>query len=230
MQDTPEQEPLSLTEHVADKLREMVIRGQLAPGQHIVERKLCAELSVSRTPMREALKLLRQDGLVEIFRNRGARVAPYTAEDAIDLFEVISGMESIAASRAAERITDTELDALQEQHARIVHFHKTGNLDDYFPANSAVHAAILRIAANPVLANAHRRLMLLAQRGRYMAIMNPERWNQAVSEHGALMASLEARDPDAAREIWSGHLMNTGISVAAALRADSEQSDQQAEF
>ncbi len=92
--------PLSLTEDVADRLRDMVIKGRLKPGEHLVERKLCAELSVSRTPMREALKLLRQDGLVEIYRNRGARVVPYTAESAIDLFEVISGLESIAAARA----------------------------------------------------------------------------------------------------------------------------------
>ncbi|MEL6523361.1 MAG: GntR family transcriptional regulator, partial [Pseudomonadota bacterium] len=81
---------------MAEVLRTRILRGELKPGQHVVERKLCAELDVSRTPMREALKILRQEGLVEILKNRGARVTPYSAEDALNLFEVISTLESQA--------------------------------------------------------------------------------------------------------------------------------------
>jgi len=209
--------PLSLTEDVADRLRDMVIKGRLKPGEHVVERKLCAELSVSRTPMREALKLLRQDGLVEIFRNRGARVTPYSAESAIDLFEVISGLESIAAARAASRISTDEMSALEGLHDQMKQQHAAHNLDAYFPLNSAIHDQIIQIAKNPVLAKSHSRLMLLAQRGRYMAIMNTERWDQAIAEHDELMVALSARDPEAAGNIWGRHLMNTGTSVAAAL-------------
>lgn len=213
----PDQTPLSLTEEVADKLRELIVRGQLKPGQHLVERRLCGELAVSRTPMREALKLLRQDGLVEIFKNRGARVTPYTAEDAANLFEVISALESQAAARATTRITEAELSALQFKHDAMARYHADENLDPYFALNSEIHDAILQIADNPLLRTSHRRLMLLAQRGRYLAIFNRDRWDQSLSEHEGLMTALTNRDEDAAKTIWERHLLNTGLSVKSAL-------------
>lgn len=218
----PTPAPLSLTEEVAAKLRDLIIRGQLKPGQHVVERKLCAELDVSRTPMREALKLLRQDGLVEIFRNRGARVTPYSADDAINLFEVISGLESLAAARAAVRISGPELSDLKRLHDDMLYHHAHENLDDYFALNSAVHEAVVRIADNPILAASRSRLMMLAQRGRYMAIFNRDRWDQSVSEHEELMTALDARDADLASQVWERHLLNTGRSVNAALKAKAE--------
>ena len=88
----------ALAERVANEIGDMVIRGALCPGERIVERRLCEVLGVSRTPMREALKLLRQDGLIEISRNCGARVTPYEAEDAEQLFEVIAALEGMAAA------------------------------------------------------------------------------------------------------------------------------------
>lgn len=210
---------MSLTEEVAAALRDLIVRGQLEPGQHLVERKLCAELKVSRTPMREALKLLRQDGLVEIFRNRGARVTPYTAEDAVDLFEVISALESQAAARAASRITEAEFTALQAKHDEMARHHAQENLDAYFALNSEIHEAIVRIANNPALATSRSRLMLLAQRGRYMAIFNHDRWDQSVAEHEQLMGALANRDARTAGAVWEKHLLNTGRSVTEALSA-----------
>ena len=210
---------LSLTEDVAGVLRDLIVRGKLKPGQHVVERKLCAELDVSRTPMREALKLLRQDGLVEIFKNRGARVTPYSAEDALNLFEVISSLEGQAAARAATRVTPDELEELKCLHEDMVRHYKDENLDAYFEANSVIHDAIVRIAANPMLAASRDRLMLLAKRGRYMAIFDRDRWAQSVEEHEALMSALSARAADASKAIWEQHLLNTGLSVKSALVA-----------
>lgn len=223
MSDTPATRPgtagpsLSLTEDVAEVLRDMIVRGQLKPGEHVVERKLCAELEVSRTPMREALKLLRQDGLVEIFKNRGARVVPYTAQNAQDLFEVISGLEGQAAARAATQITDDEYSALARQNDEMTRHHSDENLDAYFELNSAIHDAIVRIAGNPVLAASRQRLMLLANRGRYMAIFDRGRWDQSVEEHHVLMQALQKQDGCAAKAIWETHLLNTGLSVSQAL-------------
>ncbi|MEO1306986.1 MAG: GntR family transcriptional regulator [Pseudomonadota bacterium] len=206
---------------MTEVLRTRILRGELKPGQHVVERKLCAELDVSRTPMREALKILRQEGLVEILKNRGARVTPYTAEDALNLFEVISTLESQAAARAAERITVTDLSDLVKKHEEMVRHYQNEDLDLYFTLNSKIHDAIVRIADNPMLTLSRSKLMMLAQRGRYMAIFDRNRWGQSVSEHEALMSALEARDPDAAKSIWAEHLMNTGLSVKVALAEDS---------
>ncbi len=214
--------PLSLTEEVADTLRDLIVRGHLEPGQHLVERKLCAELNVSRTPMREALKLLRQDGLVEIHKNRGARVTPYTGEDAINLFEVISALEGQAAARAAKRISPADLADLKVKHEHMARHHAEENLDLYFALNSDIHEAVVRIADNPMLTASRSRLMLLAQRGRYMAIFNRDRWDQSLSEHEDLMQALEKGAADTAKSVWETHLLNTGLSVRQALSAEAQ--------
>lgn len=210
----------ALAERVAIRLRDMVIKGALRPGDRIVERRLCAELNVSRTPMREALKLLRQDGLVEISRNRGARVLSFDPVEAIDLFDVIAALEAEAAARFCASASDETLSSLEALHARMLSFRAAGDLDGYFDANSVIHDAIIEGAGNAVLSDSHSRLMLRARRGRYMAIMDISRLDQAVREHEALMATLRARSVDAARAIWRVHLLNTGSSVSKALAGD----------
>lgn len=214
--------PDALAERVAEELRDMVVKGLLHPGDRIIERRLCAELGVSRTPMREALKLLRQDGLIELSRNRGARVLPFGPAEAEDLFEVISIIEGLAAARFCATASEAALEWLEELHADMIAHRRAGRLDEYFVSNSTIHDAIVEGAGNPVLAQSHSRLMLRARRGRYMAIMDVTRWDQAVHEHEALMSALRARSVEAARAIWQVHLANTGTAVARALRADGQ--------
>jgi len=211
--------PRAAAEAVAATLRERIIKGELTSGQRIVERKLSAELAVSRTPVREALKLLQADGLVEISRNSGARVARYTAEQVYALFDVIAALESLAAQRCAERITDAELDQLEEMHDMMLTYFKIGNHEDYFEVNSAIHDAVIRFSGNPTIADAHQRLIARARHGRFIAIMDPARWRQAVQEHELLMEALRARDGDAAAAIWRTHLLHTGESSVEVMRA-----------
>ncbi|OSP54602.1 GntR family transcriptional regulator [Pseudoruegeria sp. SK021] len=215
--------PVSATavaESVADVIRERIIKGDLAAGARIVERKLSAELNVSRTPVREALKLLRADGLVEISRNCGAQVTGYTPAEARQLFDVIAVMESLAAERLAQRITPDELDQIEDLHAAMLAYYKVGNVEDYFDANSAIHDAIIDLCGNAALKDAHKRVMLRTRRGRYLAIMSPVRWKQAVAEHETLMDALRLRDASAAAAIWRQHLSHTGDTVAAVLSSD----------
>ena len=208
----------SLTEKAAAELRDMIVRGALKPGERIVERKLCAGLDISRTPMREALKLLEHDGLVELSKNRGARVADYSAEDALQLFEVIGGLESIAAARFCANASPYCRAKLAELHEQMLSDYQNGDLDRYFDANSRIHDLIVDESGNAVLMESRRRLMLLAKRGRYAAIMDKARWRQAVDEHCVLIDAIDRHDIAAAGEIWRRHLMNTGASVAAAMR------------
>jgi len=209
--------PVALAERVADQLRDLVVRGVLAPGQRIVERRLCAELGVSRTPMREALKLLRQDGLVEISRHCGARVASHDGRGAVDLFEAIGALEAAAAARVARTLDDDGLARFEALHAQMAAHFDAGRLDPYFALNTMIHDALVATCGNPVLETSRARLMLLARRGRYMAIMDAARWRQAMAEHETLMRALRARDAEAAHAVWRAHLINTGLSVAGAL-------------
>ncbi|QTL02101.1 GntR family transcriptional regulator [Aquabacter sp. L1I39] len=204
---------------VADRLRDRIIRGELPPGGRIVERSLCEAMAVSRTPLREALKLLEAEGLVEISQNKGARIMSFTPAEASNLFEVIAGLESLAAELAVMRMTPADLAELDDLHARMLDHYQRQEKDPYFALNSAIHDTVVRLSANPILISTHAGLMLRARRGRYMAIVAPDRWAESVGEHEALMSALHARDGVAAGRVWRRHLIRTGETVCAVLAA-----------
>jgi DNA-binding GntR family transcriptional regulator len=213
----------SMALHVARLLRDRIVRGEFKGGERIVERRVCDELCVSRTPVREALKLLEADGLIQILRNRGAQVTRLDADDALLLFEVVAALEGLAAGRLATHATPEVMDRLEDLHARILfHYHRS-QIDPYSETNSAAHDLIVSACGNPVLASHHARSMPLARRGRYLAIMSPGRWAQSVDEHDRLMQALRDRDPDAAATIWTTHLRHSGESLAAVLREDASR-------
>ena len=214
-----EQDAMALA--VVRYLRDAVVTGKLKPGDRIVERQLSTELRISRTPIREALKLMELDGLVSISRHRGAEVTAFTPHEALQLFDVISVLEGLAARRTAQTIDAGTLDRLEDLHSQMAFHYNRSQIDPYFSINSAIHDAVVSACGNPELAATHARLMLRARRGRYMAIMSPERWRQSVAEHEALMAALRARDPDAAAEAWTAHLRHTGETLAMALADDA---------
>ncbi len=207
---------------VAELLRDRIISGHLRPGARIVERTLSAELAVSRTPVREALKLLEADGLIEISLHRGAMVTHYTADETARLFDILAVMESLAAERLAERLAAGDaaeaLEQLEALHARMLALHDAQDSLGYFDANTAIHDAIVAACGNPTLQESRDRLVVRARRGRYLAIMRPARWRQAVDEHEQLMEALRRRDPAAAATIWRTHLRHTGDAIAGLLR------------
>lgn len=209
----------AVAEWVAELLRDRIIKGILPPGARIVERKLSAELDVSRTPIREALKLLHADRLIEISRHKGAQVTEYSSSQALDLFEVIAELESLAAQRLATMISADDLSGLEKMHAQMLSFYEAGKASEYFDVNSEIHDAILQLAGNPVLREVHTKMMARARRGRFMAIMDPDRLEEAVGEHEQLMKALRAQDGDSARRIWRDHLLHTGRTVAGVLQA-----------
>ncbi|MGY9048134.1 hypothetical protein P775_22350 [Puniceibacterium antarcticum] len=207
----------AMAARVADALRERIVRGQLQSGERIVERQLSAELSVSRTPVREALKLLEADGLIEISRNRGAQVTGYSPAEARHLFDVIAVLEALAAQRLAETISPLLLARFEGLHAEMLSHYGSQALDPYFDVNSAIHDLVIASCGNPRLADNHRRLILNARRGRFLAILSADRWAQSVDEHEALMQALRKRDGVAAFDVWRIHLAHTGNTVAAVL-------------
>jgi DNA-binding GntR family transcriptional regulator len=191
----------------------------LPSGARIVERKLSAELDVSRTPIREALKLLQADSLIDISRHKGAQVKNFSTQQALELFDVIASLESLAAERLAERITKDQLDALEQMHAAMLAHYHAAEADAYFDLNSEIHDTILTACGNPILQQMHTKMMARARRGRFMAIMDPKRLKTAVEEHEQLMNAFRSKDAEYARQIWRKHLLNTGRSVRDVLRS-----------
>lgn len=205
-------------ERVAEALRDRIVKGEIAPGTRLVERHLSADLGVSRTPIREALKLLQADGLVEISLHRGAQVTTYTPEEALHLFDIIAVIEALAAECVAERREAKVLDGLEALHGEMIGRYAARDLSAYFDANSAIHAAIVAGAGNPILSASHGKIMRRAERGRFLAIMDADRWAEAVGEHERAMAAFRNSDAALASSIWRRHLTRSGETVATVLR------------
>jgi DNA-binding GntR family transcriptional regulator len=203
---------------VVDRLRDMIVEGEIAAGERLHENNLAQTLRVSRTPLREALKLLANEGLVELLPGRGARVIRQTQEGVMELFEVISGLERLAAELAAVRMTGRDLERLKKMHERMAtHFH-AGERHEYFALNHQIHIFIVTAAKNATLAATHAGLMVRARWGRYTALASNERWSEAMAEHEALMEALAARDATRAGEIMFQHDRRTGETTRAILR------------
>jgi DNA-binding GntR family transcriptional regulator len=212
-----------LHDEVTERLRDMIVEGELAPGERVNEVALCELLGVSRTPLREALKILAAEGLVDLLPRRGARVATLGAGELVELFEVLSGLERTAAELAATRATREDLARLARLQARIERHHAARNRHDYAHDNHALHEAIVKLAGNAVLKEVHERLMMRVRRARYMALLSQERWDESVAEHAGILAALEGGDARRAGELMHGHVARTGDVVRAALASGGEK-------
>ncbi|RYF40666.1 MAG: GntR family transcriptional regulator, partial [Comamonadaceae bacterium] len=142
----------SLHEDVAARLRERIFAGDLAPGAFLEEARLCEELEISRTPLREALKVLTAEGLVRHEPRRGCFVNQVTEQDLDDIFPVIALLEGRCAFEAAQNASDAELQALEALHDRLARHARARRIQDYYDTNYAIHEALIRLADNRWLA------------------------------------------------------------------------------
>jgi len=209
----------SLHERLVAGLRDMIVEGELAAGARIPERLLCDRFGVSRTPLREALKALASEGMVELLPNRGARVTRLTERDVDDMFQVMSTLEALSGTLACERITEPELAEIRALHYQMLAHYMRRQLPDYFRLNQAIHEAIMDAARNPVLKATYGSLAGRIRRARYVANMSEERWAAAVAEHEAILEALIALDAARLSELLARHLRNKSEVVRAALAA-----------
>lgn len=201
---------LSLHERVAQRLREMIVSGELKGGEKVPVGVLSKEIGVSLTPLREALKVLAEEQLVELSPNRGARIVPITIEDARSIFEVISALEGAAAELAAERMTAEQLAMLENLHARMRTHFLAGEKEPYFRLNREIHDAIIDYAGNPILSHMRSKLSTRAERVRFMAVMDGTRQPQAMQDHEDVMEAFRKRDGRQAMDVWRRHLAVAG--------------------
>ena len=217
--------PRLLHEDATERLRDMIVHGDLAPGAKLVERVLCARLGVSRTPLREAIKRLASEGLVELQPNRGAIVTPLTLEQVRETFAVMGALEALAGQLACRNITDAQLAEIRALHFEMLACHARGDLAGYFRCNQAIHVAIVAAGGNRTLAATYRHLNAHVLRARYMANLSRERWDRAVAEHEAMLNALAARDGERLQRLLSEHLGAKMMAVLAAVQSAEGASD-----
>ena len=190
----------------ARKLREMIVSGTLEPGQRITERFVADHLDgMSRTPLREAFKILEAEGLVKIEPNRGAVVTALSVDEVEAAIEVLIGLETLAAEPACERITDAEVAEVEALHARMAQAHRDGDLMAYFNLNQAIHQKIVDAARNPVLSRIYASECARIKRYRYAGNQHGERWGRAVREHEGILDALRERAGAMLRETLRAH-------------------------
>jgi DNA-binding GntR family transcriptional regulator len=208
----------SLHDQVAARLRTMLVEGRIRPGAKLNERELSEQLHVSRTPLREAIKMLAVEGLVDLLPNRGAIAVQLTEDDVLHTFEVLAGLEGLSGELAAQRITDEERAELRALHYEMLACHARGDLSGYYRLNAAIHNAINAAARNPVLTRTYRQINARVQSLRFSTNQNAAKWQRAVKEHEAMVAALDARDCAGLRALLVQHLQHKCEAVLELLR------------
>jgi DNA-binding GntR family transcriptional regulator len=197
----------SLHDGVASRLRTMVFERQLAPGEFVDEKVLASAWQISRTPLREALKVLAAEGLVELVAQRGSRVIELTDDDADELFPVMALLEGRCAHEAATKASDAEIAELQRLHEDLERHAAARDVDGYYRANHVFHSRVQALAANRWLDRATgdlRRFMRL-MRGRQLNL--PGRIERSINEHRGLIDAFVQRDAERAERAMHDHLM-----------------------
>ncbi len=197
-----------LHEEAAERLRDMIVEGELAPGERITEQSLCDRMGLSRTPLREAIKTLTSEGLIVLQPNRGATVASLSLDDIEDTFRVIGALEALAGEMACANVRDDDIGEIRVLHYQMALHRTRGERLDYFKLNQRIHEKIVELSGNAVLLETHKRLGGRIRRHRFAANVAPERWDQAIREHEEMLKALDERDGKKLAEVLRRHLDN----------------------
>jgi DNA-binding GntR family transcriptional regulator len=197
---------VTLHDQIVSRVRDLIIQGTLQPGARIVEGTLGAELGVSRTPLREALKTLAGEGLIEFAAGRGAVVYQMTARQARDTLEVLTGLEAVAGRLAAVRATDDEITELRRMHEDMRTAFERHDRLAYYKKNLEIHARIGELSHNPELITLHRQYSARVQRLRFSGSSTAPKWEAAMAEHEAMIKALEARDAGRLADVLRDHM------------------------
>jgi DNA-binding GntR family transcriptional regulator len=208
----------ALHEQVAQRLRQMLVENRILPGAKLNERELAQVLQVSRTPLREAIKMLAAEGLVELLPNRGAIAVSLSEADVLNTFEVMAGLEGLSGELAAQRITDEELAEIKAMQFEMMAAYTRRDLSNYYRINAQIHSAINAAAKNPVLTATYNQVNARLQALRFRSNQDGEKWKRAMKEHEKMIEALQARDAAAMRELLVAHLRNKCDAVIGQLR------------
>jgi DNA-binding GntR family transcriptional regulator len=204
----------ALYEQVAERLRERIFAHELAPGAWVDEQSIASEFGISRTPLREALKVLAAEGLVQLKPRRGCYVAALSEQDLDEIFPVMALLEGRCAREATDKATDADLKRLETIHADLERHAANGDADRFFEANQRFHDALQDLAGNrwlKQLIEETRQFIKLTRRDS----LNPAgRLKQSLAEHRAILAAIRKRDADEAGRLMHDHLLSGRAALA----------------
>ena len=210
-------ERLSLHEEVTNRLRDMIVQGLLAPGERIQEMALADQLKVSRTPIRDALKVLTAEGLVQLMPLRGAVVRQFSGKDAQDMLEVIALLEEYAGLKACQA-SDERIAAVLALHEDMVRLYAARDRRAYFERNQQIHRALIGLADNDSLSLTHDMLSKRMRSLRYSGNSSPDNWAAALQDHEAMAQALRQRDGQALSQAMGEHIRKTWHRIAPLLQ------------
>ncbi len=212
----------SLHDQVAERIRALIFDRQVAPGEFIDENVLAAKWQISRTPLREALKVLAAEGLVELVPRRGCRVIEITEADADELFPIMALLESRCALEATRHMSDADLRELQRLHDELERTAAAHDVDGYYTANHVFHSFVQRVANNRWLDRVTADLRKFVRMLRGRQLMLPGRIEASIHEHRALIAAMLARDGASAERAMNEHLLAQLAALKALRTFESE--------
>ncbi|CAG2159861.1 GntR family transcriptional regulator [Cupriavidus numazuensis] len=226
----PKVERQRLHDTVVGHLRNFIVEGVLKAGTKLNERELCETLGISRTPLREALKVLAAEGLIDISPNRGATVASLSATEIRDTFELMSGLEAFSGELACERMTAVELAELKALHYAMLACRAQDDLSGYYDCNRQIHDRINQAARNSALRQTYLAVNRRLQALRFRSNFQKTKWDSAIHDHDEMLIALEARDGKRLAAILRQHLLDKRDAVLHMLAAEADAAPVTSEF
>lgn len=195
-----------LPQHVANYIRDLIIHDRLKPGERIRERTIAETLNVSRTPLRDALKILAMERLVELIPNRGAIVVNSSDNEIAEMLTVYTELESLGGKIACAVATEADIMRVEQFDRKMAEAFASEDRAAYFAANQGFHLSIVACSHNSTLIEMHSHLNIRLYRIRYLAVMRMQEWTAAAGEHGNLLEALKERDGERLTYLQREHL------------------------
>jgi len=202
---------------VAERLRILIDSGELAPGTRLNEIELCNTMGVSRTPLREAIRSLATEGLIELQPNRGAIVSIVSQEDVTEILPIMASLEGLGGRLAAMHMDQSKIAQVRKIHNQMISHYKNNEVAEYFETNRLIHELITEGSGNQTLVDTINSLSAKVRRARFTAQMTKESWARAVSEHEEMIAALEAQDPDRLEAILVQHIETKRATILGSI-------------
>lgn len=192
----------------------MLIRGELQPGQKLSETDLCDRFQVSRTPLREALRVLAYEGVLVPMPHRGMIVATVNVHDVHNHFPVMAALEGLAGELACRHATQQDRDDMRKLHEAMMHHYSRREEADYLHYGRMIHQRFIDLADNPVLSDAYAQILIRIRQVRYVTSKPEELWQKSVLEHDAIQATFEAGNARILGDLLREHVGGTVQEIA----------------